>query len=364
MVAGTYFYPRYQTLRMLPRRDFFKLTGLAALANGLSNFCMPFQPHPAAETRQATLLPKRLQAGNNVALIAPSSPVAEEKLTKAIANLSALGLTISEGKNLRNRAGYLAGSDSERLADLHAAFENPEIDAIWCVRGGYGAARLLPAVNFSLIKKNPKLLIGYSDITALHLAIHAQTGLVTFHGPVGAGDFTEMTLHHLKSVVMNAPDRHEISAVPDTTLGEEYQPYTITPGIVRGALTGGNLALLSSMAGTPFAPKFRNKIVFIEDVGEQPYRLDRMFTQLLQSTDLAKAAGIALGVFNECQPKNDSFSYSLRESLQLCLGYLNIPVVYGIPFGHISNQATLPYGIQAELNATEQKLTLLEPAVR
>lgn len=336
---------------------------MATLANGLPNFCMPFQAPPAAETRQARLLPKRLQAGNTIALIAPSSPVAEEKLNKAVANLNALGLQIVEGKHLRARAGHLAGSDAERLSDLHEAFENPAIDAVWCVRGGYGAARLLPSINFSLIKKNPKLFIGYSDITALHLAIQARSGLVTFHGPVGAGDFTEMTLHHLKSVVMEPPTSHVIAATPDASLGDEYQPFTITPGIARGALTGGNLALLSSLAGTPFEPTFKNKLVFIEDVGEQPYRLDRMLTQLLQATDLTQAAGIALGIFNECQPKNDSFSYPLRETLQLCLGHLNIPVVYGIPFGHISNQATLPYGIQAELNATTHQLTLLEAAV-
>ncbi len=345
------------------RRNFFKTSSLAALAATFPSFnIMPKN----AETHKPRLIkPKRLVEGATVALIAPSSPPSEEKLAKGIANLTQFGFKIVEGKSLRAHNGYLAGTDAERLADLHWAFQNPEIDAVWCIRGGYGAGRLLPNLDYEIIRRNPKPLIGYSDVTALHLAIHQRTGLVTFHGPVAASDYPEDTLLHFRSMLMQPMAPYIIAAPTEGIEFEppEYQPFVITPGQASGALTGGNLALLSSLAGTPFAPVFKKKIVFIEDVGEQPYRLDRMLTQLLQATDLAQAAGIALGVFNDCQPKPDSPSLSLPDALRDRLGGLGIPVVYGIPFGHVAHQATFPYGIEAKLDADRMVLTILEMAV-
>ncbi len=307
--------------------------------------------------------PKRLKQGARVALIAPSSPPSEVKFAKAFENLRALGLTVVEGKNLYAQNGYLAGSDQARLNDLHWAFQDKEIDAIWCVRGGYGASRLLPDIDFDLIKRNPKILIGYSDITALHVAIQQQTGLVTFHGPVAAGDLPLNTIEHLKAVLFDGNPAHSILASSQDSTSAEYQPFTISSGHATGRLTGGNLSLLAAMAGTVYEPIFRNKLVFMEDLGEVPYRIDRMLTQLLQATDLKKAAGIALGVFNECQPKPDAPSLTLAEMLRDRLGNLGIPVVYGIPFGHVSYQATLPYGIKAALDADKQELNLLETSV-
>jgi len=345
------------------RRHFFKTTGLAALAASLPNF------NSMAENSESSkphlIKPRRLREGATVALIAPSSPPSTEKLAKGIANLSLFGFKIVEGKSLRAHNGYLAGNDAARLADLHWAFQNPEIEAVWCIRGGYGAGRLLPDIDYDLIRRNPKPLIGYSDVTALHIAIHQRTGLVTFHGPVAASEYPEDTLLHFRSVLVQPVLPYEI-AVPREGIEfepPEYQPFVIAPGTATGTLTGGNLALLSSLAGTPFAPDFKKKIVFIEDVGEQPYRLDRMLTQLLQATDLAKAAGIALGVFNDCQPKQDSPSLSLPEALRDRLGGLGIPVVYGLPFGHVNHQATFPYGIEAKLDAEKMVLTILEAAV-
>lgn len=321
---------------------------------------MAFKSIPGPKQLKAS----RLSPGATVALIAPCSPPSDEKLAKAIANLNGLGFTIREGKNLRARLGYLAGNDDARLDDLHWAFKDPAIDAVWCVRGGYGASRLLPRLDYKLIHRNPKPFIGYSDVTALHLAIHAQTGLVTFHGPVAASDFPENTLAHFQAILMHGEAGHLIAAPTQDFEGDEYRPFTISPGKASGLLSGGNLALLSALAGTQFAPVFRDKIVFMEDVGEQPYRIDRMLTQLLQSSDLAKAAGIALGVFNDCQPKPDSPSLSLPDTLRDRLGNLGIPVVYGIPFGHVNYQATLPYGVQAELDASAQTLLITEAAVR
>ena len=345
------------------RRNFFKTTGLAALATGIPGFKIMAENTENHKTH--LLKPARLREGATIALIAPCSPPSAEKMAKGISNLTQLGFKIIEGKSLRAFNGYLAGTDEERLADLHWAFKNPEIDAVWCIRGGYGAGRLLPKIDYELIRRHPKPLIGYSDVTALHLAIHQRTGLVTFHGPVAASDYPENTLRHFNSVLMQPVVPYEITA---PSLGNEsdsidYQPFVITKGQANGALTGGNLSLLAAMAGTPFAPVFKKKIVFIEEVGEQPYRIDRMLTQLIQATDLAQAAGIVLGVFNDCQPKPDSPSLSLPDALRDRLGGLGIPVVYGIPFGHVAHQATLPYGIEAKLEADTMRLTILETAV-
>lgn len=309
--------------------------------------------------------PKRLREGATVALIATSSPPSEAKLEKALSNLKGFGHRVVEGKSLRAKHGYLAGTDTERLADLHWAFQDPEIEAIWCVRGGYGAARLLPLLDFDLISRNPKPFIGYSDVTALHIAIHQRTGLVTFHGPVAAADYPDDTLHHFRSVLVqpSAPHRIEAPELDLVASEPERQPFTITGGRATGRLTGGNISMLASLVGTPFAPVFANKIVFLEDVGEQPYRLDRLLTQLLQGSDLTQAAGIVLGVLLECEPKPGTPSFSLPESLKFRLGALDMPVFYGIPLGHVPHQATYPYGVQAVLDADKMTLELLEVAV-
>lgn len=347
----------------MKRRDFFKNTGLAGLAAGLS------LPSDMAENvfseRPRLLRPARLREGATVALIAPASPFSEEKLAGARKNFENLGFKIKEGKSLFARNGYLAGTDEQRLADLHWAFGDATVDGVWCIRGGYGCTRLLPHVDFELIRHNPKPFIGYSDVTALHLAIQQKTGLVTFHGPVAASDFPDNTLQHFRAALMEPVLNYEIK-IPgenEELPGEEFRPFVITPGMARGKLIGGNLSLLAAMVGTPFFPSFRKKIVFVEDVGEQPYRIDRMLTQLLQVTDLQEAVGIALGVFFDCKPKPDSPSLTLEETLRDRLGGLGIPVIYGIPFGHVPHQATFPYGIEAELDTGKGALTMLEMGV-
>lgn len=346
------------------RRTFFQQVGMAAVASRLSpNFDMA---EKMFDDQSRVIKPARLREGSRVALIAPASSFSEEKLANARTNFTNLGFTLVEGKNLYAQNGYLAGTDTQRLADLHEAFANPEIDAIWCIRGGYGCTRLLPHIDFDLIKRNPKPFIGYSDITALHLAIHDKTGLVTFHGPVAAANFPDATLRHFRAALMEPLSEHAITT-PDQTAelpGDEFVPFLIAPGAAEGVLTGGNLSLLAALAGTPWMPSFRDRIVCIEDVGEQPYRIDRMLTQLLQATDLSRAAGIALGVFSGCKPKGDGPSQSLEETLNDKLGGLGIPVIYDIPFGHVDLQATLPFGINAALDTEKGSLTLLEKAVK
>ncbi|MCS6928661.1 MAG: LD-carboxypeptidase [Saprospiraceae bacterium] len=301
----------------------------------------------------------RLSPGATIALIAPAGPLSDERLQQALTNLSTLGYSVREGTALRHRKGYLAGEDADRLRDLHWAFADAAIDAVWCGRGGYGATRILPRVDFRLIARNPKPFIGYSDITALHIAIGQKAGLVTFHAPGASALLPPDTLQYLQAVLVEPQVPYTLTASP---FAIDPPPMTISPGKASGVLIGGNLTLLTALVGTPFQPSFRGKIVFIEDIGEQPYRIDRMFTQLLQATDLRKAAGIALGTFIDCGPKTGDFSFSLAETLHFCLGNLGMPIAYGLPFGHMNNQATLPYGIRAELDADKISLTLLEPA--
>lgn len=309
--------------------------------------------------------PPRLKKGDTIALVAPASGVESEEFEKALQNLAGLGFKTKVGENARNRSGFLAGTDRERLADLHQAFADKEVKAIWCVRGGYGASRLLPDLDFGLIKKNPKILIGYSDITALHTAIHQRTGLVTFHGPTGAATFSDYTKNHVINALSNPSAPYQIALSPDNVAKESnlFKTETITSGKCRGRLIGGNLSLLSALAGTPFGlQNTKGKILFVEDVGEQPYRIDRMLTQLRQSVDLRQLAGIALGVFEGCNPKSEG-SQSLIDVCRDRLGDLKIPVIYGLSFGHIRDQFTLPVGIEAELDADAATMTFLETGV-
>ncbi len=309
--------------------------------------------------------PKRLVNGDAVAVIAPASGIEPEEFDKALQNLSAFGFKPKAGKNARNRNGFLAGTDQERLEDLHQAFADKDVKAVWCVRGGYGASRLLPDLDFNLIAKNPKILIGYSDITALHTAIHQRTGLVTFHGPTGAATFSDYTKNHVLNTLTNPSAPYKVELSPDNIANESnlFKTEIITSGKCRGRLIGGNLSLLSALAGTPFGLReMKGKILFIEDVGEQPYRIDRMLTQLRQTINLRQLAGIALGIFQDCNPKGEG-SQSLIDVCKDRLGDLKIPVIYGLSFGHIRDQFTLPVGIEAELDTEKATMTFLETGV-
>jgi muramoyltetrapeptide carboxypeptidase len=303
--------------------------------------------------------PKALSPGDTIGLITPSSSITDEKLEKAISNMKMLGLKVKLGKHIKAINGYLAGTDEQRLEDLHNMFADDEVDGIWCIRGGYGVGRILPKINYNLIKKNPKVLIGYSDITALLLAVHQKTGLICFHGPVASADFSAYTVRHLKGALMNPQMSYTIDYAIDNNSFTEpsYRIKVIRPGKAKGELTGGNLTLLAAMMGTDFQPKFKNKLVFIEDIGERPYRLDRMFTQILQSSDLHEAAGIILGVFADCEAKEGSRSLSLMEMFQDRLGHLEMPIIYGLSLGHIKNHMTLPVGIEAEMDTEKRTIT-------
>ena len=220
--------------------------------------------------------------------------------------------------------------------------------------------------DYKLIKKNPKIFIGYSDITALHVAIFQQTGLVTFHGPVGTSDYKDYTKEHVWHTLMNPthPYKVELSAENQANESNLFKTAVISAGKCRGKLIGGNLSLLSAMDGTPHALRnLKGKILFMEDIDERPYRVDRMLVQMLQSHNFKELAGIALGIFEGCNPRPDEKSLSLMDCFKDLLGNLGIPVFYGLSFGHISNQFTLPVGIEAELDTEGGTLTFLEAGV-
>jgi muramoyltetrapeptide carboxypeptidase len=318
--------------------------------------------------------PKRLNQGETVGLIAPAGYADDTEFERAVQNLEGLGFKVKTGKNVRKRYLYLGGTDQERIEDLHWAFGDPEVKAVWCLRGGYGITRLLPELNFSLIKKNPKIVIGYSDITALLMAIHQNTGLVTFHGPGGSSTYSDYTKNHVLNVLTNPTANYKIELSANNQANENpaYKTQTITKGKGRGRLIGGNLTLLSVMNGTKFQLKdTRGKILFIEDVNEPPYKVDRMLTQLRQTIDMRQLAGIACGIFTENNRRPTSETPQISEPLETTtidvlkdrLGNLGIPVIYGLSFGHIREQFTLPVGIEAELDTESATMTFLETGV-
>lgn len=311
--------------------------------------------------------PKRLRAGDTVAIVAPSSGVSQETFDRAVQKMQSLGFKTKEGANARKINGFLAGTDAERLQDLHAAFADKTVDAIFCVRGGYGASRLLAKIDYNLIRRNPKIFVGFSDITALHLAIAQRTGLVTFHGAGAASINSDYTQKHLLDVLMNPAPRYKIesSAFNQTKEENTYKIRLIRAGKTSGRLIGGNLSLLAALSGTNYGLKsLRGKLLFIEDVNERPYRLDRMLTQLRQSADFRGVSGIAVGICDGCDvPRDDIDTQTAADVFKERLGDLGVPVIYGLSFGHIREQFTLPVGIRAEMNTADASITLLETAV-
>ena len=314
----------------------------------------------SANRKSKKLKPNRLREGGTVALVTPGSFLDDDGLQKAVQNVEGMGCKVQLSKNIRAQRGFLAGTDQQRLADLHWAFSDKSIDAVWCARGGYGCSRLLPELDYGLIRKNPKIIIGYSDVTALVNAIHQETALVTFHGPVAASDFTDFTKRHLQAVLMEGRENHIIS-LPELD-GSKIESIVFHPRTITGVLAGGNLSLLAAMAGTPYAVDFKNKIAFIEDIGEKPYRIDRMLTQLRQACHLEKACAIALGDFSDCN-SDDPNSLTLKETLTDRLDIKNLSVGFRFPFGHTGDHCTLPIGTMVEMDLGKMAISLVENAV-
>ena len=334
------------------------------LAAGAVTLCAAAQP-----AAPALIKPKALQPGDIVGLITPATYVSDpDSLVTAERTMKYFGLNPKMGRNVRKRHGYLGGSIDERLADLHAMFADPEVKGVFAVRGGYGSGQLLDRIDYDLIRRNPKIFIGYSDITAMHLAIHKRTGLVTFHGPVTLSEFSDYTIGYYKRALFGREPLGTLTNPPEqSTLRPKHTTRTIRGGRARGRLIGGNLSLVAATMGTPFEIDTRGKILFLEDIDEQPYRIDRMLTNLRLAGKLDAAAGIVFGECSECVPRKFQPSFdstlSLGEVLDDILGGLKIPVLTGLTIGHTSDQLTLPLGVMATLDAARAELTIEEAAV-
>jgi muramoyltetrapeptide carboxypeptidase len=294
-------------------------------------------------------LPPLLSAGARVALVAPAGPLrGPEELDASVANARALGWEPLPSANVLGRRDYLSGSDAERLQDLNAALADERVDAIWCVRGGYGAMRLLPHVDWASLNRRPRALIGFSDVTALHAAASTRCDLVTYHGPTARGTLTDFSKRSLLRAVVDGRD----------SCGVATSARTVRAGRALGRLVGGNLALLAALAGTPYAPDYRNALVILEDIGEPAYRIDRMLRQLLLSGAFDRIAGLVVGHFTE---PGSGHELSL-DTLDVLLGEVadvaGVPVIAGVPLGHIADQWTFPLGAMAQLDADTLTLTV------
>lgn len=301
--------------------------------------------------------PKALALGDTIGLISPSSPTSPENVNKAKEKLIEMGFKVKMGKSPYEKRGYLSGSDDIRAKDIEEMFKDKEVDGILCVRGGYGTPRILDKLDYELIKNNPKVFIGYSDITALHVAFNQLANLVTFHGPMASSDMLEGFSDFSRDSLFRNVLEGEANPY-DNPPGEEI--ITINGGKAVGTIIGGNLSLLVDTLATPYEVDTKDKLFFIEEVKEDPYNIDRMFNQLRLAGKFDDAAGIILGDFNNCESSKHEESLSLMELIDDHIKGANKPTIYNLQAGHCSPTLTLPFGVLAELDADNKELRIQE----
>lgn len=347
------------------RKNFIKKISAAAVGAGILSSAAITSAE--AKSNKPIIKPRRLKTGDTIGLVAPGSYISESELQDSIKNLEALGFRVVYSDKILLQNGYFSGTDEQRAEDLINMFKRNDVNGIVCARGGYGCARILPFLDYDAIEKNPKVLIGYSDVTALNYGIFKKTGLVTFHGPVSISTFNTFSVMNFKKVLMNPVAGNVLI---NSNSGEDENPYgrvSLVKGKKQGNLLGGNLSIAVSLIGTEFDLDYKDAIIYLEEIGEEPYRIDRMLTQMIQAGKLKEINGIAMGIFRRCEPKQTdpsfSKSFTLMEVLTDRLGSLKIPVVYGMSFGHIKDKFTIPFGIKAELDAETQTITILESSV-
>ncbi len=342
--------------------------GAATVALASAGQAASLVPSGAVVAARADAIhPARLAPGDVVGLVDPASATWEPIDIDIVEDtLGALGLVAKRGRHLLDRRGSLAGADRDRAADVMTMFTDPEVKGVLPVRGGWGCARILPHLDFEAIRRNPKVIVGYSDLTALLLAIHARTGLVTFHGPNGASQWNATSADFFRRVVLQG-EAVTFTNPRDTgeTLAQtQFRTKTITAGVARGRLLGGNLSVLTALLGSPFLPDFRDAILFLEDVNEAPYRIDRMLTQLSLAGVLKDARAVVWGTCHECEPEGGFGSATIPDLLDDHVKPLGVPAWRGALVGHIDRQFTLPIGAEVEVDATAGSIRMLGPAVR
>ena len=314
------------------------------------------------------LKPERLVFGDTIGIVAPASPPPDPAaIDRAAAALEKFGFQPKLGKNVRARLGFLAGTDRERATDLMAMFADKKVKAIICLRGGYGASRILDRLDYEVIRRNPKILSGYSDITSLHLALAKKINLISIHAPMLNGALADPKV---PAFTKNSFFRTVLEAKPAGSICAGYEEKTVEilrGGVAEGSLVGGNLSLICASLGTPFAPSFKNKILFFEDVSEKPYRLDRLLTQLGNAGIFSQVAGVAVGVNSKCDDQSENKTGEYRQSgadvVRERLATLRLPVVIGLPFGHVDLNATIPVGVRAHLDGRRGDLIVMDAAV-
>jgi muramoyltetrapeptide carboxypeptidase len=329
-------------------------TAVMALGSNTSN---------AATAPTQRLLPPSLRVGDTVGLVSPSAASDDSfnyQLAKEV--LETLGFKVKMGAHVADRRGYLAGSDADRAADLNGMFADKDVKAVICARGGSGAARILPLLDYAMIRKNPKVLLGFSDITALHCALQAKAGLVTFHGPMGTSSWNRFNVDQFKRVFLEREllEYRNSEDAGDELVQKRNRTVTINEGKARGALVGGNLTVLTALAGTPYMPDFSGKILFLEEVSEAPYRVDRMLSTLKLMGALDKISGFIFGECTDCGPGEGYGSLTLEQILDDYIRPLNIPAYRGAMIGHIREQFIVPVGGVVEMDAGAGRFRLLE----
>lgn len=303
--------------------------------------------------------PRMLRPGSRIALVAPAGPLAEGAVERAAERVRAWGWEPVLGRHCENGCGYLAGMDAERAADFNDALRSRDNDAIWCLRGGYGTMRILEVLDWSPMLDRPRPLIGFSDNTALHLAMH-RAGVVSFHGPHPATrEMTPFSEAGLKRMLTGT----ETGLLPFPVAGPQHGT-AVTAGVAAGPLVGGNLSLVAATLGTPYAIRAEGAILFLEEVGERAYRIDRLLSQLRLAGVLGSVKGVVVGAFSEAPDETQSGIPSVADVIRDRLGDLGVPVAMDFPFGHVDDNWTLPMGVAARLDAGAGTLELLEPAVR
>jgi len=315
------------------------------------------------DENESLIKPPQLLHGSTIGVVSPASrPSDEQKYKKGIEYLKNLGYKVVESKHVLAGYGYLAGKDKNRIDDLNLMFRDSQIDAVFCSRGGYGAPRIIDGIDFDALQNNPKIFVGYSDITSLNLAILAKTGLISFSGPMvavemgsGIDPFTEQSFWNS---FKNSQSRYVLENPSDLPLR------VVKSGRAKGKLLGGCLSLINVVLGTPFCPDFTDAILFIEDIEEEPYRVDRYLAQLRMAGILDQISGLALGQFVDCLPRDpEKPNLTIEQVFDDYFSELEIPIISNFAYGHVPVKHTMPVGVSVELDTEKGGLILTENAV-
>jgi len=305
--------------------------------------------------------PRALKPGDTLGLLAPASMTDHQNVDKAIEKLKKMGFNVKVGKSPYKRYGYLSGEDKVRADDINSMFKDKEIDGIICTRGGYGTPRILPLLDYDAIRDNPKVFIGFSDITALHIAFNQKSELVTYHGPMAVSNLIKGVSEFTMESLLDSVSRTASERVINNPEGTKVE--TVCQGTSEGIITGGNLSLLTNSIGTPYEIDTKGKILFIEEISEDVYKIDRALNQLKLAGKFEDAIGIILGDFNDCDKSKHDESLSLMEVINHHIKNANKPTIFNLKSGHCEPMITLPLGIKVRLDATERRITILESSV-